>query len=94
MISDQKILWLDIHDYRCRCGHTWTHSRVRHTNGGTPPPSMEEKNWCEGYTTYTQTTSHCHRCVPLQLGIGWTEPKWSYSSKHEQPGNKKASLDD
>ncbi len=73
-------LHLNIISCSCRCGNKWTHSHpwLSHSTagylGGTPSPQQEEKLHATSYENTRWTVSHCFRCVPLQLGVGWTKP--------------------
>jgi hypothetical protein len=67
-------LWLMIEDCKCGCGFQWTHSRIRHINGGTPDPATEAQGRCVGYNVVPVSTSFCSRCVPTLLGPDWTPP--------------------
>ena len=86
-------LHLNIYSITCTCGNRWTHSTTLlsgsdGTLGGTPNPIQELK------LPYT-TTSHlqrnsngCWRCVPLQLGEGWTKPIPSAFPEYSLPAKK------
>ena len=76
-----RCLHLDITEISCRCGNKWTHSHLllctpQVAFGGTPSPIEEEKLICKSYETFHRATSHCFRCVKLQLGENWTRPAY------------------
>lgn len=72
---DAKSLLLWIEDNSCSCGFKWTHSYVTYTSGGTPGPQDELKLPVTQIEHSRRNASHCHRCAPLGLGIGWSAPK-------------------
>ena len=57
----------------CSCGQKWTHSYVTFSLGGTPNAQEEDKLPVEAITETRRNFSHCFRCVPLGLHIGWLE---------------------
>lgn len=73
-------LHLHVVSASCTCGNKWTHSRLWLSSsiagylGGTPSPQQEHKLPCTSYENTQEQVSHCWRCVPLALGVGWTKP--------------------
>lgn len=73
-------LHLDIISCSCVCGNKWTHSRPWLASqahgylGGTPNPLQLEKLRYMSYSNELWQVNGCFRCVPLQLGDGWTKP--------------------
>lgn len=80
-------LHLNIISMKCTCGNKWTHSHpwLSHSQhgylGGTPTPQQEHKLPCTSYENSQWNVSHCFRCVPLALGVGWTRPQVASSPK-------------
>jgi len=69
-------LKLNVQDHKCICGNQWTHSYATFMAGGTPSPQEEHKlPLTHLYTAPTRHHNHCHRCVNLALGVGWTRPQ-------------------
>src|SRR5262245_50837357 len=62
-------LW--IQDCSCRCGQKWVHSYLTYNNGGRPLPKDEDKFSVNRIEHARRNHSHCHRRVPLGLGVGW-----------------------
>lgn len=73
-------LHLNIISCSCVCGNRWTHSHtwlasLKHgILGGTPNPIQLEKLKYESFSNHLWNVNGCFRCVPLQLGEGWTKP--------------------
>jgi hypothetical protein len=67
--SHSLLLW--IQDCSCKCGQRWVHSHLTYNNGGTPLPKDEDKLSVSAIVHSRRSASHCHRCAPLGLGVGW-----------------------
>jgi len=62
-------LWIET--CSCKCGQRWTNSYLTYGFGGTPTPLDEDRLMVERIIPTTKNHSHCFRCAPLGLGLGW-----------------------
>lgn len=59
----------------CDCGQKWTHSYITHLMGGTPLDEQILKGTIHRIVeTLPRHHRHCHRCISLFSGIGWSKP--------------------